>query len=128
MAIILPSLFTNVIGQNASGECTIHVFCKGWAASVYVNDSLITGLNKDEALEYKLPAKGRSTLKIQFADMFSTTLAIDTKKQPHYYVIAYEMIYPVRAAKNKIVDAGEWKKESKNFADLVKINGMPAAQ
>ena len=106
----------------ATGECTIHIFLKGQVGQVYVHDSLIMGMNKDEALEYKMTAKGRESFSIKLDDIYGTSLTVDTKKQPHYYIIVYKTLYPMPGARNKIVDAAEWKKESKNFKELIKIN------
>lgn len=106
----------------AQGTCTIHLFSKGWASTIKANDVFLVGLNKDEALEYTVPAKGRITLMATFADNFSTTVTVDTEKDSDVYIIIYEMVYPMRLGKNKIVNEKEWNKESKNFKSVVTMD------
>lgn len=111
-----------VVAQN----CVIHLFSKGWQTKVYVNDKLITGLNKDEALEYTVPAKGRAIITVKFADNANADITVDTEKDSDVYILAYRSAGGLMfgygsgmASKTKIIDLKEWTKETKNFKDLI---------
>jgi len=122
-----PLLFLLVLAGMAMANsamaqtCTIHLFSKGWQTKVYMNDQLVTGLNKDEALEYTVPANGRAAISIKFNEGAAAEVTVDTEKDSDVYIIAYRMVYPIVASKTKIVDLKEWNKESKNFKDLVQM-------
>ncbi|OJX34938.1 MAG: hypothetical protein BGO87_09360 [Flavobacteriia bacterium 40-80] len=124
--MLLGVVFTD--SAMAQNTCTIHLFSKGSPSKIYVNDQLVTGLNKDEALEYTLPANGRAVVSVRFNNDASAEVTVDTEKDSDAYIIAY-----VRAISNgstisssligltKIVDIEKWNKKSKNFKDLVKL-------
>lgn len=120
--LILLVLSTMALTKTVVAQtCTIHLFSKGWQTKVYMNDVLVTGLNKDEALEYIVPAKGRAALTVKFNEGASAELTVDTEKDEDVYIIAYRMVYPIVASKTKVVDLKEWNKESKNFKDLINM-------
>src|SRR5690606_39046264 len=73
----------------AQNTCTIHLFSKGSPSKIYVNDQLITGLNKNEALEYTLPAGGRAVISVRFNNDASAEVTVDTEKASDAYIIAY---------------------------------------
>jgi|GEM_PF-3933002 len=123
LALIGVGFTDSAMAQNA---CTIHLFSKGSPSKIYVNDQLITGLNKDEALEYTLPANGRAVISVRFNNDGSAEVTVDTEKDSDAYVIAYS-VYTASGTSggtrgfSKIVDLEKWNKESKNFKDLVKL-------
>lgn len=118
LLVTAGSLFKTAAAQS----CVVHIFSKGWSSKIYVDDKLLTGLNKDEALEYTITDGKRHTFSAKFADNFSIDFTVKTEDATDLYYIVYEMIYPIRAAKNKEIKDKEWNKESKNFLDLIQMS------
>jgi len=93
---------------------TIHVMSKGWTSKIYFNDIFISGLNKDEALEYKTKAHGRVsiTMTSSFGHRLSASFEIGNAD-------AYVVNQIFMAPDLYIVDASRWQKERKNFTNVI---------
>lgn len=112
LVFFLSMLFgaKTVVGEGSFK--TLHVMSKGFPTKVYLNSKMIVGLNKDEALEYKLYSTGRLTI-----NALSSQRSIEIADSNDYYIIAFFSGFGIGM---KEVNYKEWRRERNNIVYTVK--------
>ncbi|HLP52621.1 MAG TPA: serine protease [Chitinophagales bacterium] len=98
---------------------TIHIMSKGMPSRIYMNDELVTGLNKDEALEYKIKSRGRITI-TGLMSYGRAEGAVEVKDGLDIYIVIYGTSFTN-------ADLKRWEKEKKNFVSTVVLEESSSA-
>lgn len=92
---------------------------KAMPSRIYMNDELVTGLNKNEALEYKINSRGRVTITALLSNGRAEG-TIEVKDGSQFYIVIYG---------DQFINTNfkRWEKEWDNFVNTVQLEESSSA-